>query len=67
LARLGVPAHSLSTDKIDSDALYHSVDDEFDSLNIGNMTQVIRAIAQAATSIISGKDTPTRIALEGRN
>jgi len=67
LARLGVPAHSLSTDKIDSDALYHSVDDEFESLNIPNMTNIIRAIAKAATSIIAGKDTPTRIAPETRN
>jgi len=67
LARLGVPAHSLSTDKIDTDKLYHSVDDEFETLNIPNMTQVIRAIAQAATSIISGKDTPSRIAPEVRN
>ena len=67
LARLGVPAHSLSTDKIDSDKLYHSVDDEFESLNIPNMTQIIRAIAQGATSIIAGKDTPSRIAPESKN
>ena len=64
LARLGVPAHSLSTDKIDTDAFYHSVDDEFETLYIGNMTQTIRAIAKAAVSIIAGKDTPTRIAPE---
>jgi Zn-dependent M28 family amino/carboxypeptidase len=64
LARLGVPAHSLSTDKIDTDAFYHSVDDEFETLNISNMTQTIRAIAKSATSIIAGKDTPTRIAPE---
>jgi hypothetical protein len=62
LARLGVPAHSLSSDKIDTDKLYHSVDDEFDSLNIKNMTQLIKAIAKGASSIISGADTPTRIA-----
>ncbi|GEO04671.1 hypothetical protein AAE02nite_23350 [Adhaeribacter aerolatus] len=61
LARLGVPAHSLSSDKIDTDKLYHSVDDEFESLNISSMTQIIKAIAKGATSIISGADTPTRI------
>ncbi|KAA5544796.1 M20/M25/M40 family metallo-hydrolase [Adhaeribacter rhizoryzae] len=61
LARLGVPAHSISSDKLDTDKLYHSVDDEFESLNISNMTQIIKAIAKGATSIISGADTPTRI------
>ncbi|QMU29557.1 M20/M25/M40 family metallo-hydrolase [Adhaeribacter radiodurans] len=61
LARLGVPAHTLSTDKIDTDKLYHSVDDEFASLDIANMTNIIKAIAQAARSIIAGQDTPTRI------
>lgn len=61
LARLGVPAHSLSSDKIDTDKLYHSVDDEFETLNISNMTQLIKAIAKGSASIISGKDTPTRI------
>ncbi|QNF34160.1 M20/M25/M40 family metallo-hydrolase [Adhaeribacter swui] len=61
LARLGVPAHTLSTDKIDTDKLYHTVDDEFASLNISNMTSIIEAIAQGARSIIAGKDTPTRI------
>lgn len=64
LARLGVPAHSLSSDKIDTDKLYHSVDDEFESLNIPNMTNIIRAIALGARSIVSGKDTPARVAPE---
>lgn len=61
LARLGVPAHSISTDEIDIDKLYHSVDDEVETLNMANMTQVIKAIAASAQSIISGKDTPTRV------
>ncbi len=61
LARLGVPAHTLSTDKIDTDKLYHSVDDEFESLDITNMTNIIQAIAQGARSIVAGKDTPNRI------
>jgi len=61
LARKGVPAHSISTDEIDIDKLYHSVDDEFETLDIPSMTNVIRAIAQSAGSIISGKDTPTRV------
>jgi Zn-dependent M28 family amino/carboxypeptidase len=61
LARLGVPAHSFSTDQIDSDKLYHTVNDETESLDVKNITATIRAIALAAESIISGKDTPTRI------
>lgn len=61
LARLGVPAHTLSSDKIDTDKLYHSVDDEFASIDVANMTHLIQAIAQGARSIVAGKDTPTRI------
>lgn len=61
LAAVGVPAHSLSTDMIDSDVLYHTVDDEVESLDIANMTEVIKAIALGSKSIVSGEDTPTRI------
>ncbi|MGV3639641.1 MAG: M20/M25/M40 family metallo-hydrolase [Adhaeribacter sp.] len=64
LARLGVPAHSLSTDKIDTDPYYHTVNDEVETLDLAHMTQTIKAIAQGATSIISGQDTPTRIPKE---
>ncbi|WP_022823559.1 M20/M25/M40 family metallo-hydrolase [Hymenobacter norwichensis] len=64
LARLGVPAHSISTDQIPTDKLYHSVDDEVESLNLPNMTAVITAIARSATGIIAGQQTPTRIAPE---
>lgn len=61
LARLGVPAHTISTDQIDSDKLYHSVDDEVESLDIKNIVATIRAIALSSKSIIAGTDTPTRI------
>jgi Zn-dependent M28 family amino/carboxypeptidase len=61
LARLGVPAHTISSDQIPTDKLYHSVDDEVESLNLSNMTAIITAIARSATGIISGKQTPTRI------
>jgi Zn-dependent M28 family amino/carboxypeptidase len=61
LARLGVPAHSISTDQIDSDKLYHTVNDEFESLDMKNVVATIRAIALSATSIVDGTDTPTRI------
>lgn len=61
LARLGVPAHTISTDQIDIDKLYHTVDDEFSSMDIENITNTIRAIALSAKTIVSGKDTPKRI------
>ncbi|MGY2132814.1 M20/M25/M40 family metallo-hydrolase [Hymenobacter sp. HD11105] len=61
LARLGVPAHTISSDQIPDDKLYHSVDDEVESLNLTNMTAIITAIARSATGIVSGEQTPTRI------
>ncbi|WP_219733492.1 M28 family peptidase [Hymenobacter sp. NBH84] len=64
LAKLGVPAHTISTDQIPTDKLYHSVDDEIESLDLQNMTAVINAIARSATGIISGQQTPTRVAKE---
>ena len=64
LARLGVPAHTISTDQIPIDKLYHSVDDEVSSLDIKNMTAVISAIARSAGGIVAGHQTPTRVAPE---
>lgn len=61
LARLGVPAHTISSDQIDTDKLYHSVGDEFETLNVRNITEIIKAIAMSSASIVSGKDTPSRI------
>ncbi len=61
LARLGVPAHTISTSKMDSEKNYHTADDEFETLDIDNMTQIIKSIAVSSSSIISGKDTPTRV------
>lgn len=61
LARLGVPAHTISTSKMDNEPNYHKPSDEFATLDMKNMTQIILAIAKSAQSIISGKDTPTRV------
>ena len=61
LARLGVPAHTISTTPIDVDEDYHRVSDEFETLNIEHITNTIKAIAKAAKGIVSGKDTPTRV------
>ncbi|MGI4886559.1 MAG: M20/M25/M40 family metallo-hydrolase [Janthinobacterium lividum] len=64
LARLGVPAHTISTDQIPTDKLYHGVGDEVGSLDVPNMTAVISAIARSARGIVAGTQTPTRVALE---
>ena len=62
LARVGVPAHTISTDQIDIDKLYHTVGDEFSTLDVGNITSTIRAIALSSRTIVAGTDTPTRVA-----
>ncbi|MGN6401347.1 MAG: M28 family peptidase [Flavisolibacter sp.] len=64
LARLGVPAHTISTSKMDNEPNYHQASDEVKTLDIENMAQIIKAIAESSKSIISGKDTPTRVKTE---
>ena len=61
LAKLGVPAHTISTSKMDSEPNYHKPSDEIGTLDIANMTEIIKAIAVSSRTIISGKDTPTRV------
>ena len=61
LAALGVPAHTISTSKMDNELNYHKVSDEISTLDMDNMAEVIKAIALSSKSIISGKDTPTRV------
>lgn len=62
LARVGVPAHTISTDQIDIDKYYHTVKDELSTLDVNNITLTIRAIALSSRSIVAGTDTPTRVA-----
>ncbi len=61
LAALGVPAHTISTDQIDIDKLYHTVKDEYSSMDIDNILSTIKAIAKSAITIVKGSDTPSRI------
>ncbi|MBS1598260.1 MAG: M28 family peptidase [Bacteroidetes bacterium] len=61
LARSGVPAHSISTSKMDAEKYYHTLDDEIETLDLKNMTEIIKAIGLSSKSIIAGKDTPTRV------
>jgi Zn-dependent M28 family amino/carboxypeptidase len=64
MARRGVPAHTISTSKMDVEKYYHQLGDEIGTLDLANMTEIIRAIGLSANSIISGKDTPTRVQME---
>ena len=62
LAAVGVPAHTFSTVQIEKDQYYHTVKDEVSTLNVKNIVASIKAIAVGAQGLVSGKDTPTRVA-----
>ena len=64
LARLGVPAHTISTSKMDIEPHYHKLTDHIETLDMENMAQVIKAIALSSKSIVAGKETPTRVKVE---
>ena len=64
LARLGVPSHTFSTTPIDIDTDYHQVSDEAETLNVGILTETVKAVAKGTESIINGKDTPTRVVIK---
>lgn len=61
LAALGVPAHTISTSKMDNEPNYHKQSDEVATLDIKNMAQVIKAVAISSKTIVDGEDTPTRV------
>lgn len=61
LARLGVPAHTISTAKMDGEPHYHKVSDHPETLDMDNMAMIIKSIALSSRSIVAGKDTPTRV------
>ncbi len=65
LARLGVPAHTISTSKMDAEANYHKLTDDISTLDVENMTAIIKAIVKSAASIVNGTDTPTRVKVQG--
>lgn len=64
LARLGVPAHTISTSKMDNEPNYHKPSDEIGTLDMENMAMIIKSIALSSKTIIAGKDTPTRVKAE---
>ena len=61
LAAVGVPAHTISTSKMDSEPNYHQLSDEISTLDLDNMTEIIKSIAISSKSIIKGIDTPSRV------
>lgn len=64
LARLGVPAHTISTSKMDVEPHYHKPSDEVKTLDLDNMAMIIKAIGLSSKSIISGKETPARVKID---
>ncbi len=68
LAELGVPAHTISTSKMEevpnNEPNYHKQSDEISTLDMNNMAEIIKAIAISSKTIVTGKDTPTRVEKE---
>ena len=64
LARLGIPAHTFSTTAVGKDSHYHKVTDEYKTLDVQNIKEIIDMISTGIMSIIKGEDTPTRIKLD---
>ena len=67
LARLGVPAHTISTAKMEGEPNYHQLSDEVGTLDFQNMAEIIKAIAISSRTIVSGRDTPSRVKPESLN
>ena len=61
LASQGVPAHTISTAKMEQEVHYHKPSDEVSTLDMANMVEIIRSIALSSRSIVEGKDTPRRV------
>ncbi len=68
LARLGVPAHTISTAKMEeapnNEPNYHKQSDQVETLDMNNMAMIIKSIALASRSIVAGKDSPSRVKVE---
>jgi len=64
LARLGVPAHTISTSKMDNEPNYHRLSDQIETLDMENMAMIIKSVALSSKTIVAGKDTPSRVKIE---
>jgi len=49
---------------MDSEPNYHRPSDEISTLDIQNMTEIIKAIALSSRSIVNGIDNPERVKTE---
>jgi len=69
LAELGVPAHTISTSKMENppEPNYHKASDEIGTLDMDNMAMIMKAIALSSKGIISGKETPSRVDVSDLN
>ncbi|MES2373163.1 MAG: M28 family peptidase [Bacteroidota bacterium] len=69
LAALGVPAHTISTSKMENppEPNYHKASDEIGTLDMENMAKIIKSIAISSKGIVSGKETPTRVDVSSLN
>jgi Zn-dependent M28 family amino/carboxypeptidase len=61
LARQGVPAHTICTAKMSEEKYYHTPGDEIGTLDMKNMSEIIKSIALSSRSIVAGTDTPSRV------
>lgn len=64
LARLGVPAHTISTAKMDDEPHYHKASDHVETLDLDNMAMIIQSIALSSKTIVAGQETPVRVKKE---
>ena len=60
-AREGVVAHTLAGIKSTNDPLTHNPDDEYETLSVENMTQIICGVVRASSTLLSGEKTPKLI------
>lgn len=59
-AKLGVPAHSIMSSD-DDDVCYHLPCDEVKRMDMDHIAAIVKAIVVGLSSIIEGKETPSRI------
>ena len=64
-AKFGVPAHTFGGGVITEDKYYHSVDDEIETLDMSVLTEAVRLIARATSTLVDGTATPTRLKKDG--
>lgn len=58
LAKVGIVAHTLSTDPIDEDQYYHTVDDEISTLDFEHTTNVANGVLMGVKPLVLGKNLP---------